>query len=210
MKKNNRIIVIFVEGETEAVFYKALIDYYRQVSTTPIESIKIVNVRGIGRFESNVSAKLKTDFLSVYKPENITVFCAFDTDVFEFAKKPPTNWSIVEKKVKSLGIDKFHLIKARSMIEDWFLKDLNGICKYLKIKAPKKVEGTSGLQKIKKLYDLGGKIYLKGSEKNLISNLDFLKIRNSIDNELQDLEINLKFTMPAPAKVNRTVKKKKK
>ena len=93
------------------------------------------------------------------------VFCCYDTDVFELAQKPPTNWQIVKKKVCELGIDDFNEIKATRMIEDWFLKDIEGLCKFLGIEIPKKLEGKDGLEKIKHLFRRGKKpkIYQKGS-----------------------------------------------
>ena len=36
-------VVLFVEGDTDEVLFKALIDYYRSVSTTELNPCKICN-----------------------------------------------------------------------------------------------------------------------------------------------------------------------
>lgn len=162
-----KIIVLFVEGETEKEFYTLLIDYYRsKIGELPI--VKIFNLKGIGRFEGKVTSKLKYDILNHKKYSglelDVKVFCCYDTDVFEFGKKPPTNWNNVKRKVNELGINSFYSIKAERMIEDWFLKDLDGLCSFLKIKKPKKIKGKDGVEKMKFLFKKSGKpkIYQKG------------------------------------------------
>ena len=79
-------VVLFVEGETDEVFFKALIDYYRTVSTTELHPRRICNLRGVTRYSSKLLAKLRNEFLpdakkKAYKIQ--TVCCSYDTDVFE-------------------------------------------------------------------------------------------------------------------------------
>ena len=109
MKDRSKLVVLFVEGDTEAEFYKLLINYYREKSNNPFPEVKIINLKGIGRFEARVISKLKNEILKdkKYKGLEISVFCCYDTDVFELAKKPPTNWTKVRKGVKGLGIKSF-------------------------------------------------------------------------------------------------------
>jgi len=194
LKKKGKIIVIFVEGDTDYEFYNALINYYRDNSKSEILTSKIFNLKGIGRFESKVASKIKYEILPKYEPEDISVVCCYDTDVFDLGKKPPTNWNIVRKQLKSLGINDFTEIKAVKMIEDWFLYDINGLCNFLKIKVPKKLKGKDAYEKMKKLFKVGNKIYQKGSNSHrFVSNLNISTIRNSVSSQLKKLEKKISF-----------------
>lgn len=184
-------IVLFVEGETEKEFYEALMKFYFKNYSPKIKGYKIFNVKGISRFETKVATKLKYDVVPHHDVSNIKVVCCYDSDVFELAQKPPTNWEIVKKKVNELGINSFSEVKAVRMIEDWFLKDLKGLCQYLKIEEPKRVEGKDGLGKIKTLFKKGKKpkIYQKGSYSHkFIPSLNLLTIRNSVKLDLSVVE----------------------
>lgn len=188
-------IVLFVEGETEKEFYSTLFKYYFAQTKPKISGYKIINIKGISRFETKVPTKLKHEILKSHQASQLKVFCCYDTDVFELAQKPPTNWKIVRAKASELGISKFYEIKAIRMIEDWFLLDLIGLCNFLKIKPLSKIEGKNGLEKIKRLFKKGSKpkIYQKGSYTHkFIANLDIAKIRASIRNDLSELEKALK------------------
>lgn len=178
MKDLSKLLVLFVEGDTEAEFYRLLINYYKEKSSKPFPEVKRINLKGIGRFEAKVVSKLKNDILKdkKYKDLEIIVFCCYDTDVFELAKKPPTNWSKVRKGVAELGIKSFYEIKSQKMIEDWFIKDLDGICDFLKIKKPKKVS-QEGLKVLKGLFKTSNKIYQKGYYTHkFLEKLDLSKI----------------------------------
>ena len=72
-------VVLFVEGETDEVFFKALIDYYRTVSTSELHPCRICNLRGVTRYSSKLLAKLKNEFSAsegVIKLYNNQVFVA--------------------------------------------------------------------------------------------------------------------------------------
>jgi len=98
--QGEKIIVLFVEGDTEKEFFESLIKYYRENSDTEIHSVKIYNLKGIGRFERKVASKIKHEILPKYKEDDVIVFCCYDSDVFELAKKPPTNWDLVKSNLK--------------------------------------------------------------------------------------------------------------
>lgn len=198
MASKKDYIVLFVEGETEKEFYDALMKFYFQNYTPKIKGYKVFNVKGISRFETKVATKLKHEVVPKHDVSNIKVICCYDSDVFELAQKPPTNWQIVKKKVNELGITSFSEVKAIRMIEDWFLKDLKGLCQYLRIDEPKRVDGKDGLEKIKTLFKKGKtpKVYQKGSYSHkFIPNLDFLKIRASVNLELSTIEKALGITI---------------
>lgn len=184
-------IVLFVEGETDKEFFESLLKFYSVHSKTKIRSHKVINIKGISRFENKVSTKLKYEIIPKHPNAKIKVICCYDTDVFELGQKPPTNWQIVKKKVNELGIPDFFEVKAKQMIEDWFLIDKSGLCEYLKIEEPKKLEGRDAVEKIKRLFKRGKnpKIYQKGSYAHkFIPFLDFGIIREQIKQELIDIE----------------------
>jgi len=107
------------------------------------------------------------------------------------AQKPPVNWSIVKKKVSELGINEFEEIVAVRMIEDWFLKDIEGLCKYLKIPVPNNLDGRNGYEKMKVLFKKGPKpkVYQKGSNTHkFVPNLNLKVIRDAVKGKLQILE----------------------
>jgi hypothetical protein len=192
-----KYVVIFVEGETDEEFFKKLLAYYKETSTKELCACKVVNVRGIGRYESKAIAKLKREIKpKIEKDGDIlnAVCCSYDTDAFEFAEKPPVDWRKIKAEVKKMGIPYFTEIKARLMVEDWFLKDVDGLCSFLKIERPKNLTGNSGLDKIKTLFKRGNKIYQKGRYSNkFLEHTNIALIRSEIANELKDLEKLLNY-----------------
>lgn len=183
-------IVLFVEGETEKEFYEVLVALYN--STLPKKiPCKVINMKGIGRFESKVATKLKHEIIPKHPNNRLKIVCCYDTDVFEFAQKPPTDWNVVKKQVKELGIDDFYQVKAHRAIEDWFLNDIGGVCSFLGISTPKHLNGKNGYEKIKNLFRQAKKpkIYNKGAKLDkFISSLDIVKIQKAVKSELEGLE----------------------
>ena len=192
MLLNNKIIVIFVEGDTDKEFFDALIQYYRNSTSKAIPAVRVINLKGIGRYESKVSSKVKYEVLSKYEAECVVIFCVYDTDVFELGKKPPTNWDIVEKKLKEIGVSSFKKIQAVHCIEDWFLLDLSGLLSYLKLKKSPNLKGMTGLEKMKAIFKKGNKIYQKGTYSHkFIPNLNFELIISKLQKLLKSLEIEI-------------------
>lgn len=186
-------VVLFVEGETDEVFFKALMDYYRTVSTTELHPCRIYNLRGVTRYSSKLLAALRNEFLPEAKKKGQriqTVCCSYDTDVFETGNPQIVDWSILRKAVKRLGIEEFIQLGIKSSIEDWLLCDQEGICRFLKLKEiPKTLKGNSGNEKLNDLFVRAKKIYQKGRQtQNLVAALDMGVIRNKNKNVLEDLE----------------------
>ena len=78
------------------------------------------------------------------------------------------------------------------MIEDWFIRDIQGICDFLKIKQPKKIK-QEGLVVLKELFKKSNKIYQKGSYTHkFLEKLDLAKIIASLKGVFNDLENSLK------------------
>lgn len=186
-------VVLFVEGETDEVFFKALMDYYRTVSTTELHPCRIYNLRGVTRYSSKLLATLRNEFLPEAKKKGQriqTVCCSYDTDVFETGNPQIVDWSILRKAVKRLGIEEFIQLGIKSSIEDCLLCDQEGICRFLELKEiPKTLKGNSGNEKLNDLFVRAKKIYQKGRQtQNLVAALDMGVIRNKNKNVLEDLE----------------------
>lgn len=197
-------VVIFVEGDTDEVFFKALLDYYKSVSIHPLLPCEICNLRGVTRYASKLLAKLKNDYLPDARKNNYklqTVCCSYDTDVFEVRNPLLVDWNVISKSVKRMGIGNFIRIGVKSSIEDWIMDDMEGICHFLKIKeVPKSLKGSNGNDKLSDLYSRGKRDYQKGyNTQELIYSLDMSVIRKKHSLILKALEdaIGLKESLMA-------------
>lgn len=194
-------VLIFVEGDTDEVFFKALIDYYASVSSNKLLPYEVCNLKGVTRFSSKLLAKLKNEYLPTAKLGSYkikTVCCSYDTDVFEVKQPKIVKWDDIGKSVKRMGIDEFIRVGVKSSIEDWILNDIHGICNFLRLKqVPSSLKGISGYQKLLDLYNKARKTYKKGYEtKELINALDMSAIRNKRQDVLAPLEEALGVVMP--------------
>ena len=193
-------VVLFVEGETDEVLFKALIDYYRVVSTSEMRPCKIYNLRGVTRYSSKLLAKLKNDCLPDAKNKGYwiqTVCCTYDTDVFEVRNPLMVDWNALKKTVKRMGVDEFIQLGINSSIEDWLLCDLDSICRFLKLKdIPKSLKGNNGNEKLNDLFGRANKVYQKGYQaKNLVTALDMGILRKKNEDVLRPLEKALNVTV---------------
>ena len=194
-------VLIFVEGDTDEVFFKALIDYYASVSSNKLLPYEVCNLKGVTRYSSKLLAKLKNEYLPTAKLGSYkikTVCCSYDTDVFEVKQPQIVKWDDIGKSVKSMGIDEFIRVGVKSSIEDWILNDIHGICNFLRLKqVPSSLKGINGYQKLLDLYNKARKTYKKGYEtKELINALDMSAIRNKRQDVLAPLEEALGVVMP--------------
>ena len=193
-------VIIFVEGDTDEVFFKQLLQYYSGVSTTPLLPCKICNLRGVTRYATKLQAKLKNDLVPAAKQKNVTieaVCCSYDTDVFDAGNPMIVNWNTLRRSVLKMGVKEFVQLGIKSSIEAWFLCDLNGICVYLKLKeVPKSLKGADGNAKLSNLYSKVNKVYQKGYQaKALIAALDMSVIREKNKTVLKELENVLGVTI---------------
>ena len=188
-------IVIFVEGDTDEVFFKEMLEYYKQVSKMELTPCEICNLNGVTRYTSKLLAKLKNDILPEAKSKNIsiqTVCCSYDTDVFEVHNPLMVNWDSIRKSIKRMGVEHFIQIGVRSAIEDWILDDIEGICRYLKLKQiPKSLKGENGNAKLCALYSKARRTYSKGyATREMIKALNFDRIiakRMAVLKELEEV-----------------------
>ena len=194
-------VLIFVEGDTDEVFFKALINYYVSVSSNKLLPYEVCNLKGVTRYSSKLLAKLKNEYLPTAKLGSYkikTVCCSYDTDVFEVKQPQIAKWDDIGKSVKRMGIDEFIRVGVKSSIEDWILNDIHGICNFLRLKqVPSSLKGINGYQKLLDLYNKARKTYKKGYEtKELINALDMSAIRNKRQDVLAPLEEALGVVMP--------------
>lgn len=198
-EKSKIQVVLFVEGDTDEVLFKALIDYYKGVSKTELNPCRTCNLRGVTRYTSKLIAKLQNELIpnslkGRYKIQ--TVCCSYDTDVFEVRNPLMVNWDALRKTISRMGIKDFIQLGIRSSIEDWILCDMEGICRYLKLKSiPKSLKGNDGNAKLNDLYGKVRRVYLKGYQtKELVAALDMAVIRNKNKDVLKDLEKALGYS----------------
>lgn len=79
-------------------------------------------------------------------------------------------------------------MQARRSIEDWFLYDLGGILKFLRLGKNTKVSGKNGYDKLQRLYKQANKVYFKGIQSNgMIARLDIEKIADAVKDQLNPL-----------------------
>lgn len=198
--ENSKVqVVLFVEGDTDEVLFKALIDYYKGISKTELNSCIICNLRGVTRYTSKLIAKLQNEYIpdarkGGYKIQ--TVCCSYDTDVFEVRNPLMVNWDALRKTVSRMGIKDFIQLGIRSSIEDWILCDIESVCRYLKLKSiPKSLKGNDGNTKLNNLYGKVKRAYLKGYQtKELIVALDMAVIRDKNKEVLKVLESAMNFS----------------
>ena len=186
-------VIIFVEGDTDEVLFKALIEHYRTVSKTELRPCKICNLKGVTRYSSKLVAKLQNEYLPEARKKGYkiqTICCSYDTDVFEVRNPLIVNWDTLRKTVKRMGIQEFLQLGIRSSIEDWLLCDMESICRYLGLtNIPKSLKGNDGNAKLNDLYSKARRIYQKGYQvKELVASLDMSVIRKKNADALADLE----------------------
>lgn len=194
------LVVVFVEGDTDVVFFNALLQYYRSVSIEPVSPAVVVNLMSVTRYASKMLQKLQNDIIPVAEAKGQivkTVCCSYDTDVFEQGLQI-VDWVQVEKKVKRMGICGFWRIGVERMMEDWLLDDMDGLCLYLKLKQkPLALKGRTGYDKLVSLFAKAGMKYSKGfSIGKFIGTLNKGQIRRKREEALKGLEEALGVRLP--------------
>lgn len=190
-KKSKEVfLIIFVEGQTEEVFYKEILEYIKKKNNNKATNLyDIKNLKGIGKFKSKMVAIFKNSIMKKYSNYEVHVVCAYDTDVFEYSSNPPVKWNEKVKELKEAGATKVHLIGAKKMIEDWFLLDVKGICSFLKTKNTSNPKGKDGNRKMIELFKRANKPYIKGEDTGeFIKVLDINKIYKAKEEKLKCLE----------------------
>ena len=184
----NNCLVIFVEGDTEIEFYKKVVARAKDLHPKGRFDtyIEYRNVQGIGGFKNIALRKFTKEIRPKYSKDCIfTVVLCSDTDVFEFAPKPPVVWKEVKSELLKNGATKVIQVQARKSIEDWFLYDLEGVLKYLRLGKVKNISGKNGYEKLQNLFKQAKKVYYKGVKSNgLIEKLNIDAITDAVKDQL--------------------------
>ncbi len=180
------IVIIFVEGHGENIFFKKLIEEIKVVLKKQIKPYEIENMKSIGRFKNKALRIYKNRYKDKYKCKKIVLF-NYDSDVFK--EKPyPVDWKEIEKKFKESDKNcTVDYLKVEENLEDLLLLDIKGIMKFLKIKKSdnelKILFGSleRGSDKIKLLFREGSRIYTKNEREleELLEHFDMKKIINA-------------------------------
>lgn len=196
LKKNEgkeKVVIIFIEGDTEEEFYKRLLQEIRIKAggTLPCK-VEIKNVKGVGQYKVKVSRIFERRIKKQYPNAEIDIFLSYDTDVFELGKKPPVNWDEVVETLYGLGANAVHRIEAKKSIEDWILYDIEGIRDFLKLPKKQKLDGYHGTSGLQQLFKKANKTYVKGNNSmGLVQSLDFKVIFPKICSEIRELCLTL-------------------
>lgn len=189
----NKRIIMVLEGETEVVFYKRMIDYiYSSCVKNPVvprKNVEFILARGIG----NMSARAVQTYKMRYSGGGYrnVVFCCFDTDVFDNGNLPGLWTERTRERFLDAGADEVYTIRACHMIEDWFFYDYQGILKFLNlehisIRRPEQLYGSTAAKKLNSLYKMSHRIYQKGyAADKLVEHLNIGKIYNCVKNEFK-------------------------
>lgn len=168
--KSKRILVFITEGPTDEEFYKAINARIKEIHRQKkfnFDKIMYICACGIGNMHKKMLCKFKTEVVynEKYKEyKKIVCFC-YDLDVFKKnIQSPPINREKMKKDFYEAGADKIIEIIADDCIECFFLKDIEGIKKFLKLGAKYKVPNKKGLDLIKQMFKDGNRIYYKGAK----------------------------------------------
>ena len=184
--RNMKVVtVIFVEGDADELIINRLLDYYRKYGWRNDGDLKLVNTNGFPG-ESKMKSRL-TQIQQTYNKMLITfntVFCEYDTDIFEKGIQEKPDWKRVEENLKMrYDISHFSRIEAKTSIEDWMLDDIDGLLKALNLPQDTHCKGQCGLDKVKDLFRRKNIVYdrHKGKKniKPIIDKLDIAKIRET-------------------------------
>lgn len=187
----SKCLVLFVEGDTEVEFYKQVIANARKLHPAGRfdTNIEYRNVGGVGGFKSIALRKFTKEIKPKYEDNcEFTIVLCSDTDVFEFASKPPIKWNEVKKELIANGANNIMHVQAKRSIEDWFLYDVEGILGFLRLSKNTKVSGKNGYDKLQRLYKQANKVYYKGIQSNgMIGRLNIEKIADAVKDQLDPL-----------------------
>ena len=183
------IVTIFVEGDTEVDFYKKMIAYYRDKNGGRLHcKVDVKNIKGVGKYQNKVCRIFENSVKKRYPNADYKVVLCYDSDVFEFSRKPPVDWQEVTKALRKKGANDVRLVKAVTSIEDWFLYDTEGLRKFLKLPKKFKMDSYKGQKGLAQLFLRAKKTYIKGVRCNgLIETLDLNVIIPHIESEIVNI-----------------------
>lgn len=213
-----RGIAFIVEGATEKVFYRNFLQWladnnencsFNKIDNPDIGEIAfewlsgeesiLIKFNVVGTVTQVVhSGKWFTNTCAKKYKIPWQVFLCYDTDSpdKDISKFYEGDWKLLRDELKKSKAKEIIDLAASADIEDVMLVDIESICKYLGITAPKELKGRKGKAKMKALYRSCGNTYHEGDKaENMIKNLDFQKIINEGPIDLKKLENNIKYNM---------------
>ncbi len=183
---NKTLLVIFIEGDTEAEFYKKMTSSIRKKTDHAACLVRVINVKGVGNYQNKACRIFENSIKAKYPDCRFVIALCYDTDVFYYSRKPPVDWNSVTKALKEKGADYVTLVHADKSIEDWFLYDMDGLRSFLRISQKAKLPVYKGQDGLKQLFLKANKTYNKGVLcRGLVDALDMDKILPHICGEIQ-------------------------
>lgn len=213
-----RGIAFIVEGATEKVFYRNFLQWladnnencsFNKIDNPDIGEIAfewlsgeesiLIKFNVVGTVTQVVhSGKWFTNTCAKKYKIPWQVFLCYDTDSpdKDISKFYEGDWKLLRDELKKSKAKEIIDLAASADIEDVMLVDIESICKYLGITAPKELKGRKGKAKMKALYRSCGNTYHEGDKaENMIKSLDFQKIIKEGPIDLKKLENNIKYNM---------------
>lgn len=182
-------LMIFVEGDTDKLFFSLLISFLFQNAGKkewPVFRLKIIPLDGI----CNADSIIKNEIGSLENKDKFddTICLIYDTDAFEYQKKPPISIDRV-KKISEANNCGFFEIPIEHNVEDMIVFSKKEILNYLRLPSnyiiPKDI---SGLNLLKKMHKDAGKYYVKGNKsEELLKCLDYSSISKKYCHVLKPL-----------------------
>ena len=186
MKKR---LTIFVEGDTDKLFFSYLISFlFKNAKKKEWGNnyLKIVSLDGICNADGIITSTI--DDLEEKDKHSDTICLIYDTDAFEYQKKPPISLERVKRISDNKGCD-FFSIPIVHNVEDMIAFSLSEIRTYLNIPSSYKIpKGLNGIELLKNLHKEAGQYYIKGNKcEGLIKCLDFNSISKKYCSTLKPL-----------------------
>ena len=163
-------LTIFVEGDTDKLFFSLLISFLFKNANKkewPKHQLRIISLDGI----CNAESIIKSEITYLENPEKFTdtICLIHDTDAFEYQKKPPISIERVKHITEHKGC-RFLEIAIKHSVEDMIAFSQKEILEYLKLPKNFSVpKNETGLNILKSMHKAAGEYYIKGhkSEKLL-------------------------------------------
>lgn len=136
-ENNKKLAYIFLEGETENIFYKEVFNKYLKGVTKNIKNLKTgsgINKQILSELYYFLREKKNKEY-------DIYVYAFIDregtrSDVGEF------NGEAILKELKAKQIKAIKSVEAIIRIESWFFYDLENICNYIGLECTESIKRT--------------------------------------------------------------------
>lgn len=169
--------VLLVEGDTDLIFY----DRVKELCLDASNRATVGQIAGL----FNVNLKILNALVTRHRGERIRAYCCLDRES-RYAQTPEFDLAFIRSELRARGttnVLSVDAIIATQMIESWFLYDIMGIYRFLRIpkvkRNPKAYRPPERFREtdLKALFSRYGRIYREGKRaKNFIEHLDVVSI----------------------------------